>query len=130
MAYNHVTAGRGQPTASPTGQHNGSKGRRCRLRNSKLPSVFAYGGVPRDPDAFADAPTDQVCAAMAAELGMRVHRADRPLHRTGCVLPPRSKPRPSYTSDCSLRAAPAFRAKPMLTTSSAMSPRYSSVSGS
>ncbi|MCA2245061.1 MULTISPECIES: DegT/DnrJ/EryC1/StrS family aminotransferase [Mycobacterium] len=45
----------------------------------ELPSIFAYT-VRRDPGAFADAPTDRVCAALAAELGLRVYRSDRPLH--------------------------------------------------
>ncbi|QNI04999.1 DegT/DnrJ/EryC1/StrS family aminotransferase [Mycobacterium kubicae] len=45
----------------------------------ELPSVFAYA-VRRDPDAFAGAPTHRVCAALAAELGLRVYQSDRPLH--------------------------------------------------
>lgn len=43
------------------------------------PSVFEYA-VRRDPDAYAGRPTGSVCAALAAELGVRVHRTDRPLH--------------------------------------------------
>ncbi|MGB3896585.1 MAG: DegT/DnrJ/EryC1/StrS family aminotransferase [Mycolicibacter sinensis] len=56
-----------------------------------LPSVFAYA-VRRDPNAFAGAPTDLVCAAAAAELGVRVHRADRPLHQNRLYCP-ETKPR-------------------------------------
>jgi len=51
-----------------------------------LPSVFAYA-VRRDPEAFAGAPTDLVCQAVAAELGVRVYRADRPLHRNRLYCP-------------------------------------------
>lgn len=57
----------------------------------ELPSVFAYG-VLRDPAMFAGAPTDVVCAAVAAELGVRVHRADRPLHQSPLYCP-ETKPR-------------------------------------
>ncbi|KKC03290.1 DegT/DnrJ/EryC1/StrS family aminotransferase [Mycobacterium nebraskense] len=63
----------------------------------ELPSVFAYG-VRRDPDAFAGAPTDLVCAAVAAELGVRVHRADRPLHQNRLYCP-ETKPRYRWLRD-------------------------------
>lgn len=42
------------------------------------PSVFAYA-VRRDPDAFGEAPTAKVCAALEAELGIRVSQPDRPV---------------------------------------------------
>lgn len=57
----------------------------------ELPSVFAYG-VRRNPDAFAGVPTDRLCAAVAAELGVRVYRADRPLHQNRLYCP-ETKPR-------------------------------------
>ncbi|KZS69044.1 DegT/DnrJ/EryC1/StrS aminotransferase [Mycobacterium kansasii] len=57
----------------------------------ELPSVFAYA-VRRDPEAFAGAPTDRVCAAVAAELGVRVYRCDRPLH-DNVLYCPHTKPR-------------------------------------
>lgn len=63
----------------------------ARSAQLELPSIFAYG-VRRDPGAFAGAPTDRVCAAVAAELGVRVHRADRPLHRNPLYCP-ETKPR-------------------------------------
>ncbi|WP_292976620.1 DegT/DnrJ/EryC1/StrS family aminotransferase [Mycobacterium sp.] len=71
-----------------------------------LPSVFAYG-VRRDSEAFADAPTEQVCAAVAAELGVRVHRADRPLHHNPLYCP-ETKPRYRWLRD-RLRPPPGTR---------------------
>lgn len=52
----------------------------------ELPSVFAYA-VRRDPDSFKGAPTDRVCSAVAAELGVRVYRCDRPLHDNALYCP-------------------------------------------
>lgn len=50
------------------------------------PSVFEYA-VRRDPAAFAGAPTDVLCAALEAELGVRVMRTDRPLHQNVLYCP-------------------------------------------
>lgn len=57
----------------------------------ELPSVFAYA-VRREPDAFRGVPTELVCAALAAELGVRVYRSDRPLH-DNVLYCPQTKPR-------------------------------------
>lgn len=55
------------------------------------PSVFEYA-VRRDPTAFAAAPTDVVCAAVEAELGVRVFRTDAPLH-ANVLYRPQTNPR-------------------------------------
>lgn len=68
----------------------------------ELPSIFAYT-VRRDPDAFAGAPTERVCAALAAELGLRVYRSDRPLH-DNILYCPQTKERYRWLHD-RLRAA-------------------------
>lgn len=63
------------------------------LRSPHLerPSVFRYG-VRRDPQAFAGKPTSLICAALRAELGVRVHQTDRPLHQNALYCP-ETKPR-------------------------------------
>lgn len=58
----------------------------ARSARLELPSIFAYT-VRRDTDAFAGAPTDRVCAALAAELDLRVYRSDRPLHDNALYCP-------------------------------------------
>lgn len=50
------------------------------------PSVFEYA-VRRDPGAFAAKPTATVCAALEAELGVRVMQTDQPLHRSRLYCP-------------------------------------------
>jgi len=66
------------------------------------PSVFEYA-VRRQPGAFAGRPTGEVCAAVAAELGVRVHQTDVPLHRNPLYCP-ETKARYRWVSD---RARPA-----------------------
>lgn len=55
------------------------------------PSVFRYA-VRRDPAAFAGRPTAAINAALRAELGIRVHATDAPLHRNALYCP-ETKPR-------------------------------------
>lgn len=52
----------------------------------KRPSVFRYA-VRREPSAFGARPTAAVCAALSAELGVRVNQTDRPLHRNVLYCP-------------------------------------------
>lgn len=53
------------------------------------PSVFEYA-VRRSPEAFAGAPTEVVCRAVQAELGVRVMQTDRPLHQNVLYRPENS----------------------------------------
>lgn len=53
------------------------------------PSVFEYA-IRRRPDAFGGAPTEVVCRALAAELGLRVMQTDRPLHQNVLYCPENS----------------------------------------
>lgn len=55
------------------------------------PSVFRYT-VRRAPEVFAGKPTAAVCSALRAELGVRVHQTDRPLHQNRLYCP-ETKPR-------------------------------------
>lgn len=55
------------------------------------PSIFRYA-VRRAPGSFAGKPTAAVCAALRAELGVRVHQTDRPIHQNGLYCP-ETKPR-------------------------------------
>ncbi len=55
------------------------------------PSVFEYA-VRRAPEAFAGAPTEVVCRALEAELGVRVMQTDRPLHQN-ILYRPENSPR-------------------------------------
>lgn len=57
----------------------------------ELPSVFEYA-IRRDPGAFAGVPTETVCSALEAELGVRVFMTDRPLHEN-VLYQPRTNPR-------------------------------------
>ncbi len=58
----------------------------ARAAQLERPSVFRYA-VRRTPESFAGAPTDRICAALEAELGVRVSRADRPLHQNALYCP-------------------------------------------
>lgn len=66
------------------------------------PSVFRYA-VRRDPEAFDGKTTSSICAALRAELGVRVHQTDRPLHQN-ILYCPETKPQYRKLSD---RARPA-----------------------
>lgn len=57
-------------------------------RSARLerPSVFAYA-VRRDPGAFGGVPTAQVCAAVEAELGIRVSQPDRSVPQSALYHP-------------------------------------------
>lgn len=63
----------------------------ARSPHLERPSVFRYA-VRRDPEAFAGKPTSLICAALRAELGVRVHQTDAPLHRN-VLYCPETKPR-------------------------------------
>lgn len=66
------------------------------------PSVFEYA-VRREDTAFAGRPTSAVAAAVGAELGIRAHQTDVPLHRNALYCP-ETKARYRWVHD---RARPA-----------------------
>lgn len=77
-------------------------------RDARLerPSVFEYA-VRRTPGSFAGRPTDAVCRALSAELGVRVMRTDQPLHEN-VLYCPETKARFRLTAQAA-RPAPGTR---------------------